>query len=277
MTTLFLHSMVVVGLATTLLESVGGMRWIDKGASMRPGRGRRRMSPPLAAIATLIGLLIIATRSPASYPGIDQGASSPALGAVIVGGVIVLLIAARSDTRGPSSRRHVIATLAGAISLLVGGFAVGHMAVLGGDAVSLGLASAAVITVIWVFLVVGILEICAALPLLAGLVSALVACSVLLPLPPWNSFAGHALGGAILGMLLGRMVGTRIAGRNRRLNPSEILFLGYIVAAATLALFLKSITLAGLILPLALLVVLVVLLVLQTFEKSLMLRAGPRE
>ncbi len=199
------------------------------------------------------------------------------LGWIVAGGVAMLVFCRLSDVSLPSSRRHVIATLVAGLILCVGGFRLPFVGVPGIGSVSLDAITASALTLIWVFVIVGLVEVLALLPLLTGLLCLVIGLVSFVPGLTRETYAGSALGGVLVGAMLGRAVAEVLRRRPRIPSKSETLFVAYLVAAATLALFVKSLTLAGLVLPVGIVTIVMVILAVQGFERSLVLRPSPRE
>lgn len=232
------------------------------------GRARGGKTPrPTYSLAALGGLLALAAS------GVSPG---PLIG-IVLGGIVLFGFTLKTDYSLPSSRRHFIGTILGGVLLFFAGQRIGYVGLPGFGNTSLMWLPSLLLTVGWVFLVVSMVEICSLLPMLTSLLALVLGAAVLMPVEVYQTASGQALGGVLAGGVIGRFIGSAMRGRSRPLEKTDTLVLGYLAAAATLSLFLKSATLAGLILPLALLVIFVVVLVLQSFERSIMLRTSPRE
>lgn len=241
---------------------------------VRPPR-RRNPRPILST-----GLLLACAAMAMATGDVDMGYPNvPPHGLLwAMGGMALLHIAGlRSDMVGASTRRHFIATVLAALCLVAGGFRAPVLAIPGMGPVELhGLAGAG-LTVLWVLLVVSIFEVCALVPLMAGLAALVVGVGVFLPIDSWKTLPGLILAGVLVGSVAGRSLGNTAMARSHPAEKSEILVLGYTAAVASLATYLKSLTAASLLLPVGIATVVVVVLVSQSFDRSLILRASPRE
>jgi hypothetical protein len=262
-----LHSLLVTGVLAFLLEFLA-----------RPflgGARRRRLPGPVLALALLLGAAIMAARGPAVYTPLEAGSPS-ALPCVVIGGLLLFALTLKSDLRLPSSRRHFLGTMGGALLLFLGGLRIPFVGIPGAGLTFLDPVTVLVLTLLWVFLFVSMIEICAMLPLLAGFVALGVGLIIFLPLGVKQTFPGQVLCGALIGALLGRFLGELAQGQTRPPDKTETLILGYFAAAATLSTFVKSIALAGFIVPLAVLTIVIIILLIHSFERSVILRSSPR-
>ncbi len=238
------------------------------------GARRRRGAPTLAmaGLATCFGFVLFGSGDAAT-------SLQPAVPLLLptLAGLVFFLIVLHSDFRRPRSLRHTQATLAAGLILAAGGMGAPFLALPGLGLYIPGFLESALLTIFWVYLLVGLLEICSLMPALAGLITMAVFALSVIPGASYPSTAGQVLAAALAGAVVGRGLGGMLAGRLRVATKSESLFLGYMVAASTLALFLKSVTIAALVLPLSIGVLILIVLGLQGFERSLLLRKLPRK
>ncbi len=239
------------------------------------GRDGKRRPAPVLSMSMPLGLALMTALGSAAYPHVRVGVEG-SLWAVLAGAVVLLVFVARSDYRGPSSKRHAAGAVLAAAVLIVGGLGIMPSAVPLAPALLPGGLVTVLATMAWVFLVVAVIEICSLVPLLAPVVVLAIASAMHLPTDAFDNFTGFVLSGVLIGGLLGRMLAEFLRGRARVLEKSEVLLIGYLAAAATLATFLKSMTFAGIVLPVALLTIAAVLIAMQGFEKSILLRQKPR-
>lgn len=239
-------------------------------------RGRERRPAPVLCLSMPLGLALMTALGHGAYPDIHAGMRDGPW-AVLAGTVVLLLFVLRSDYRGPSSKRHALGAVLAAVLLAIGGLGIAPTAVpLVGGALPAALVTLFA-TMAWVFIVVAVIEICSLIPLLAPVVVLAIGSAMHLPTDAFGSYTGFVLSGVLIGGLVGRMLAEFFRGRARVLEKSEVLLLGYLSAAATLATFLKGMTFAGIVLPVAMLTIIAALIAMQGFEKTILLRAKPRE
>ncbi|MCC7391544.1 hypothetical protein IT571_04210 [Candidatus Sumerlaeota bacterium] len=246
----------------------------------RPLFGRPRIKPPrpphpVLALALLFGAMTMQFIGAAEYAPL--GAGSPwALPMVIVGGIILTLFTLKTDIHVPSSRRHFIGTMIAAALLFFGGLRIPFLAIPGIGLQTLGASTGFFLTLLFVFLFVSMIEICASVPVLASLTAVAVGAMVFVPAGANQTFPGQVLCGSLIGAVLGRLLATLATGRERHTDKTEVLMLGYFGAAAALATFIKSFATAGFILPLGVATVTFITLAILSFERTTILRANPR-
>lgn len=250
----------LVSLLVTLLAELGARPLFGS----RP-RGKRRPPHPTLAIGLILGFLITA-----------HSGSAVQFYAFLIGAIVLFASGLYSDYNVSRSRRHFWSTIIATIPLALGGYVIDHLGVPGLPRISVSPFAGVAFTFLWVFVIVGIIEVCSLIPFIAAIISLAVGLSVFLPVSVNQTFMGHALAGCLVGATLGRALGQFLLGHVRSPDKAEVLVLGYFLAVATLSLFLKSFALAGLIVPLSLIIIFVAVLVLQSFERSLILRPMPR-
>ncbi|MCC5875549.1 MAG: hypothetical protein JJU11_04950 [Candidatus Sumerlaeia bacterium] len=194
----------------------------------------------------------------------------------IAGALLMLVVGLRSDYSRPRSRNHFLGTMAAAVLCFLGGFSFTLFQIPLVGIIDPGFLLAGLLTLLLVFLVVSMVELCSLLPLAAGAVTFLIGAMVLLPLGSWETQAGFILCGVLMGSALGRVAGKTLMVRSDPHEKADILVMGYVAACAVLATFLKSVTVAAFILPLGFLAALFVLVGLQSFDRLTLLREKPR-
>lgn len=216
------------------------------------------------------------TISPASY-GSAPGPGLLALVGFLVGGMLLLAVGLRSDLTLASSRRHLYATIVSGFFLVLGGISFPFLSIPLFGNIPLPLLGSLLLTIAWVFLLVSIMELCSVLPVLAYLLALLVGLPQFIGVPVFQSFTGAVLCGALVGCVPGRIIGGMLAGTHHPLGKAEVLVLGYTAAAATLASYMKSFTAVTFVLPVGLIVIVIILMSANQFDRTLILRASPRE
>lgn len=244
--------------------------------SPRHNANRRRNPRPVLSTALLLAAGLMAVLTATDNPA-DSGSARHGLLWAMAGMAILHVAGLLSDMNRPSTRRHFIATILAGFCLVFGGFGSPYIGLPGLGTIELGRVAGAGLTVLWVFLVVSIFEVCALVPLMAGLAAVVVGIGAFLPIDAWKTVPGLVLAGILIGAVAGRSLGNAVLVRSQPSEKSEILVLGYTAAAASLATYLKSITMASLLLPIGIITVIIVVLVSQSFDRSLILRASPRE
>lgn len=238
-------------------------------------RGQRRRPTPAVAVGLIVGVGVMAGLGGGGYDGLEEGPPL-AMWVVLLGSLLVFGMCHGTDGGVPSSRRHFVGTVGGALLLALGGLRMPYIGIYGGGAVELGVLPSVLLTVAWVFVFVGTVEICAMLPMLAPLVAMVVGGLTLLPIGFTETYPSQALSGVLMGGVLGRFLGEFQRGMSRPPEKSEIMVLGYVASAVTLVTFVKSLALAGFILPIGLLTLFAIVLAMYGFERSIMLRSAPR-
>ncbi len=170
----------------------------------------------------------------------------------------------------------LFSTIAAGVLLYIAGLRIQYFALAGMSSVDLSAIASLVATTLWVFIIVGLVEMLALVPLLLGILCIIVGSASLLPIEVYKSIAGQSLGGILVGFVAARILAEIVAGKPRTLEKSEVLIVGYLLAAASISMFIKSLALAGLILPVSLIVLVVMILVIQGFDRELLLRPSPR-
>lgn len=226
----------------------------------------------LAAATLAMALWQAASRSAEGY----VFGAGPALALLALAAAPLVATALASDLRRPSSERHAAGLLLSGLALSFSGFSIFVLSAPGGQTVGVPAAWQAVLTIAWLFLMVSIVELVSLVPMaLPALVIAMSA-APLLGGGLHHSLAASALAGLIPGAVAGRLGADALRGRSRAWGKTEVLALGLWLTAMTNASFLKSVALAGFVLPLGVVAVGAILLSLRAFERSLILRATPR-
>ncbi len=266
-------SIAMTGLVVTLLLTTA-MELIDRLFFPRPVDRRSHWPRPALACGLILGAGAMGAIGPGGRGSVESG---PSLLWLVIAAIPVFAAGLKTDYTRPATRRHFWATILGAVVLVIGGFGIPHLGVPGMGTVFLGTFGMLALTVAWTFIVVGILELCSLLPLLSGFIAILIGLSVWLPIDVRVTYSGLALSGCLVGGLLGHALGQLLKAESRSPEKADALVLGFFCAAATLTTFLKSVTLAGVILPFAVITIIVILVGMRSFERSLLLRASPRE
>lgn len=262
-----------VALIITLVATLC-MELVDRVFFPRPRDRRRHWPRPALACGLIIGIAVMGIHGSGRWPWLEDG---PNLLWLVIAAIPVFAAGLVTDYSRPATKRHFWGTIIGAAILLLGGFGIPYIGVPGMGTVALGAPGSILLTLFWTFIVVGIFELCALLPLLSGFIALLIGLTVWLPLDVRVTFSGLALSGCLVGGLLGHALGQLLKAESRPPDKADTLVLGFFCAAATLTTFLKSVTLTGVILPFAALTIGVILLGMRSFERSLLLRASPRE
>ncbi len=239
----------------------------------------QRIPRPIFAITMIVANMLLFILGPGWYSGQFSGPSG-GLGYLLIGATLVYFMTHRSDVVGPSSKRHVIATLLGGFLVYLGGYGVTYLGLPGMGSLSLPPLLGILLTLFWVFLIVSIFEILSLIPMAMTLVILGIAILEFIGdgvFQVRHSFPGTVVSGALLGTLIGTTLGELLLGRSRVPEKSDVLVAGFYAAFALLSMFLKSLAFTSIILPTALIVLLMVMLGFSSFEKSILLRSSPRE
>ncbi|MEO8376872.1 MAG: hypothetical protein ABI579_04310 [Candidatus Sumerlaeota bacterium] len=234
-----------------------------------------RRPRPVLGLALLLGALAMQVIGAAAYAPLEPG-SRMALPMVIAGGIALCLFALPTDVNLPSSRRHFIGTLTAAALLFAGGLQIPFIAIPGLGVHTLGGPTAFVLTLVFVFLFVSMIEICATVPVLMSLVAVAVGLMTFVPLRVNQTVPGQVLCGELVGAIVGRLLAQIAGGKGRPLDKTEVLVVGYFSAAAALSTFVKGLATAGFILPLGVVTIIFVTLAIHGFERTTILRSSPR-
>ncbi|MBX3730823.1 MAG: hypothetical protein KF858_16725 [Candidatus Sumerlaeia bacterium] len=188
----------------------------------------------------------------------------------------ILVLALRSDVSRPRSERHIAGLLATGLLLAFAGFAVDHVTAPWSGTVSLAPVVTVVVTVLWLFLLASIVELVGLVPMGVPLFGLALSLVVWLSRGSQQTTASYALAGIVAGAVLGRLLIDALLRRGFAYGKAEIFALGVWLTAMTTVSFLKSVALAGFVLPLGVLAVGLVVVMLRAFERSLILRETPR-
>ncbi|MDK2971048.1 MAG: hypothetical protein PWP23_803 [Candidatus Sumerlaeota bacterium] len=208
-------------------------------------------------------------------PGENRGVG-PALWPLLLAALPLLAAALKSDFGRPKSERHLLGLLGSGIVLSFVGFSVFIITAPWSGTVSLAPLLVVVFTVLWLFLLSSIVELVSLVPMGAPLFGLALSGVVWLSGGSQQTVASYTLAGMVAGAVLGRALADGVARRSLPYGKAEVFALGLWLTALTNVAFLKSVALAGFVLPLGVLTVGIVVVMLQAFEKSLLLRETPR-
>ncbi len=249
--------------------------------SARDEHASPRRPRPALALGLLSAIGILWVWAPRAIHGAGGGAAAlaegPNLIIAMLGGIPLYIAGLETDARRPRSERHLAATLIGGLILCFSDFRINYIGIPGLGVFSLPAVAGGALTILWVFLVVSIVEVAGLLPLLSGLIALAIGGLGCIPGLGRPTASGYALSGILAGAALARGVGGLVFSSGRSLEKAEILTLGYVCAVTTLATFMKSVALAGVILPLSLVTIVLILILMHGFEETILLRAKPRD
>lgn len=228
------------------------------------------------AVGVLVTLTIMVGIGDGVYTPMNK--ADPSILYWVIGGILVVYTAGlRSDfLRKHSTRRHTIATVAAALLLFVGGLRISFVGIPGLPTLVTGLLIGLVLTILWVFLIVSVIEIGALIPFLAGGAALLMGAATLVFDANHPTWPGHVITGTLMGAILGRGMPELFFAYSRPPEKSEVLVLGFLTACSTLAVYTKTFALTGMVFPVGAAAVIAVLLFTQSMDRSLMLRPTPR-
>jgi hypothetical protein len=263
-------SLLLTGFLTFFFEVAQGPIF---GTSKRKKKGKPAPSAVFGLLAGLGGMAVIAP-SVKIVKLIDDPRS---LYWLVLGGVLLFVLTLKSDLAIARSKRHFFATLFAAVFLYLGGFQITYAWIPFMGSVAFSTLGSVILSLVWIVLVVSLVELCSLMPMLTGFVAIVLGLFIFLPMQVYSTYTGLVLGGALVGVVIGRFAGGLCRGELRAPEKTENLMIGYTIAATTLTLYLKSLALTGLVVPLSALTIFVVIMVLQGFDNSMMLRSRPRE
>src|SRR5690606_12753021 len=133
-----------------------------------------------------------------------------------------------------------------------------------------------VFTILWLFLLASIVELISLVPMGVTLFGLALSGVTWLSGGHQQTVASYALAGVIGGALVGRAAGDTVLRRAVPWGKAELFTLGLWLTAMTNVAFLKSVALAGFVLPLGVAAVTIILVTIRAFERSLLLRETPR-
>lgn len=230
-----------------------------------------RVPQPGLAAGLCGAAALLAAAPPAGVP--DMGN----LAGIAVGGVFPLAAGLLSDMKRPSSERHLAALAAGVAVAAGMGVLIPYTGFFGiAPPMAFAPIASLIVTAVWFFIVASIVELAGLFPAFAGLVALVLSglawgLGTDLGIPE-----SEALPPLVFGAVLGRAAGGIVFGGGRMLDKSEVLTLGYFCAVVTTLSFTKTFAIASVILPIGFVAVVIVLLAMRTFERSLLLRPTPR-
>ncbi len=267
----FAVGFVAVALAQALVPAS-----VPKTLKVDPGREPQPVGHGLwvgLMLATL-GLGIFQDRLPVLPNMRTQGI--PSMTWLFVGALPVMLATLYSDFHRPSSERHAVGLLGSGVGLYAVGFSIFVLSSPLGGTVNVLPLWQVVLTILWLFLLASIVELVSLVPMGVTLFGLALSGMAWVIGGTQQSVASYALEGLIGGALVGRALTDAVLRRSRPLGKTEVFVLGYWLTAMTNVAFLKSVALAGFVLPLGALAVGIILLTLRAFERSLLLRDAPR-
>jgi hypothetical protein len=230
-----------------------------------------RVPQPALAAGLCGAAALLAAAPPASV------VDTRTIAGIAIGGMFPLAAGLLSDIKRPSSERHLAALAAGVAVAAGVGVLIPYTGFFGiAPAMEFAPIASLAVTALWFFIVASIVELAGLFPAFAGLVALVLSglawglgAELVLP-------AGEAMPPLVFGAVLGRAVAGIVFGGGRMLDKSEVLTLGYFCAVLTTLSFTKSFAIASVILPIGLVAVVIVILVMRAFERSLLLRPTPR-
>lgn len=249
-------------------------------------RARRRTRTPRirqAGVGLWVGLavstLVLALfQDVLTMPHGEHRGVGPPLWAVVLAAMPLLALVLPSDRSRPRSERHALGLFLSGLVMSVAGYSIFILTAPGQGTIALGPVLVIVVTVLWLVLLASMTELVSLLPLGLPLFGLALSAVVWLSGGPQQTVASYALAGIIAGAILGRLTADALRGRTVPWGKGEIFALGFWLTAMTNVAFLKSVAFAGFVLPLGVVAVVVVVLSLRAFERSLLLRdtPGPR-
>jgi hypothetical protein len=226
------------------------------------GPMERRAVPGSLALALLLSAV-----PGVHFAGVPEG--------LLALSALPLLWVTRAGAGRPRSERHLLGVVIAALVAAAGGARIGFLGT--GDGYwHLPLALSVAATVLWVSAVVMVVELTSVVPFLVGVVAIGVALAGQYLPGAFATPEGSALAGAIVGGCVARGLLGLVPGSGGPLDRGEVLVLGHAVALLTVMSVMKGATLAGVVVPAALLAALLVLVSVGGFDRSLLLRPSPR-
>ena len=187
-----------------------------------------------------------------------------------------IALGAISDFGRQRSERHALGLAGTGIILTLVGFSVFSVSSPLGGTVYLGGLLSALLTLLWLFLLVSIVELSSLVPLGMAVLGVALPLVVVMIGGPQQSAASYALAGITAGAVIGRLLADLAQGRPAPYGKAEVFALGIWLTAMLNVAFLKSVVLVGFVLPLAVLASGIIVLSIRAFERSLLLRDTPR-
>ncbi|MCB2154737.1 hypothetical protein KQI84_07600 [bacterium] len=267
---LFLGALIVTLLAEAILPA--GRQWLPK-------EGGEDREPLRTGLGLWVGLMVstlLAGVFQDRIPGSDGLRMGPSLWPLALAAAPLVIAALLSDFGRPRSERHALGLLLSGIALFSAGFSIAILTIPLKGTVAVGMVGQVILTTFWLFLLASIVELVSLIPLGVGIFGLAMAGVIWLSGGEQQSVASFGLAGIITGALVGRALGDLVRRRRLALGKAEIFGLGIWLTALTNISFLKSVALAGFVLPLGALAVAVILLTIRGFERSLLLRGAPR-
>ncbi len=231
-------------------------------------------APVRAGAGTWIGLVVSTGLLWMLRPVLPQEAElrlGPPFWTILLSAIPLIAATLVSDFGRSSSERH-------ALGLLLAGLVLGlaGMPIVRFLDVPLAPLWQVVATVLWLFLMASIVELVSLVPLGVLLFTLALAGVIWASGGGQQSVASYTLAGAAAGAVIGRTLADAFSPRPVPWGKAEIFALGLWLSVATTVAFLKSVAFAGFVLPLAALAIGLILISIQTFERTLLLRVAPR-
>lgn len=200
----------------------------------------------------------------------------PAIGWLIPASIPLLFLMLKSDLSRPKSERHLIGLLLSGLALSFFHFDILLLSNPIQGTIDLHPLLRLLVTVGWLVLLVSILELVSLIPL-GVFVLTLTLCGVLYVSGGLEqSVAASLLMGLPPGAVIGRAIAKQIFQQRVQYSHTEIFLLGLWITTMLNVSFMKSIALTGIVLPISIFAVVVILITLRAFERSLILRNTPQ-
>ncbi|MDX1973785.1 MAG: hypothetical protein SFY68_14735 [Candidatus Sumerlaeia bacterium] len=266
----FLLGAILVAVCQRILPATRGRR-LHREEGERPRVGHGLWFGLMAATALLAAVQPMLIHEGAAL----RFGFGPSLWNILPAALPLLLLALRSDFRRPSSERHLLGLLLSGGLLAVGGFGISLLSNPLQGTIGLNPLLAVAFSVVWLLILASLFELIRLVPYGVGLVVGLL-CVVLCVMGGLQqSVAAGLLMGLVPGAVLGRWLGVVMLQAKGEYGRAEILTLGFFATAMLNISFMKSIALAGLVLPMGIVCIAIILISLRGFERSLILRNAP--
>lgn len=200
----------------------------------------------------------------------------PSLLWLIVLSIPLWTLSLRSDFFKPKSEYHMIGLIISGILMWFLGF---HIFILTNPltgTTALSPLISIVLTVIWLVLFTSILEVVSLIRYGVTILILILSLTVIIGGGLEHSVASNILAGMLPGVVLGRFLALRLTSKRVYYGKAEIFLLGLWATAMLNVSFLKSVALVGVVLPVGAFTVIVIILMIRAFERTLILRETPR-